>query len=127
MDQVACWETPAEYMEHVQKKGMLLNAGILAGHGTLRIAASGLVTRVLTEEEQKLLERYLDECMEMGCFGLSTGLQYFPGLQSDLNELLGCGKVLKNTAAYSPRTCAAIPTPWTMPSMRSSRWGSTAI
>jgi len=95
LDPVACGETPAEYMEHVQKKGMLLNAGILAGHGTLRIAASGLVTRVLTEEEQKLLERYLDECMEMGCFGLSTGLQYFPGLQSDFNELLGCGNDVK--------------------------------
>jgi len=95
MEKVACWVTPAEYMEHVQKKGMLLNAGILAGHSTLRIAASGLVTRVLTEEEQKRLERCLDECMEMGCFGLSTGLQYFPGLQSDLEELLGCGKVLK--------------------------------
>lgn len=95
MDEVACWETPAEYMEHVQKKGMLLNAGTLAGHGTLRIAASGLVTRVLTAEEQKLLERYLEESMEMGCFGLSTGLQYFPGLQSDLEELIGCGKVLR--------------------------------
>ncbi|HOL16493.1 MAG TPA: amidohydrolase family protein [Bacillota bacterium] len=95
MDQLVCWETPAEYMELVQKKGMLLNAGILAGHGTLRIAASGLVTRVLTVEEQKLLERYLDTCMEMGCFGLSTGLQYFPGLQSDQDELLGCGKVLR--------------------------------
>ncbi|HQD06705.1 MAG TPA: amidohydrolase family protein, partial [Bacillota bacterium] len=30
MEKVACWVTPAEYMEHVQKKGMLLNAGILA-------------------------------------------------------------------------------------------------
>lgn len=95
MDRIACWETPAEYMEHVQKKGMLLNAGILAGHGTLRIAASGLVTRVLTAGEQKLLERYLEECLEMGAFGLSTGLQYFPGLQSDLDELIGCGKVLQ--------------------------------
>lgn len=95
MENTVCWKTPAEYMEHVEKKGMLLNAGILAGHGTLRIAASGLVTRLLTEDEQKLLERYLEECMSMGCFGMSTGLQYFPGLQSDLDELLGCGKVLK--------------------------------
>lgn len=95
MEQTAFWKTPAEYMEHVEKKGMLLNAGILAGHGTLRIAASGLVTRLLNADEQKLLERYLEECMDMGCFGMSTGLQYFPGLQSDLDELLGCGRVLK--------------------------------
>ncbi|NLI70078.1 MAG: amidohydrolase family protein [Firmicutes bacterium] len=95
MEKTACWKTPAEYMEHVEKKGMLLNAGILAGHGTLRIAASGLVTRLLTGDEQKFLERYLEECLSMGCFGMSTGLQYFPGLQSDLDELLGCGKMLK--------------------------------
>ncbi|NLZ27973.1 MAG: amidohydrolase family protein, partial [Firmicutes bacterium] len=95
MENTVSWKTPAEYMEHVEGKGMLLNAGILAGHGTLRIAASGLVTRLLAGDEQKLLERYLEECMSMGCFGMSTGLQYFPGLQSDLDELLGCGKVLK--------------------------------
>ncbi len=95
MEKTARWKTPAEYMERVQKNGMLLNAGILAGHGTLRIAASGLVTRLLTPDEQKSLERYLDDSMAMGCFGMSTGLQYFPGLQSDLNELQGCGKVLK--------------------------------
>lgn len=95
MDATASWTTPVEYMEHVERKGMLLNAGILAGHGTLRIAASGLVTRLLTVEEKDLLERYLEECMAAGCFGMSTGLQYFPGLQSDLDELVGCGKVLK--------------------------------
>ena len=89
------WSTPAEFFERLQQEGLLLNIGTLAGHGSLRIAASGLVTRLLNGDEQAQLERYLTQAMEMGCLGLSTGLQYFPGLQSDTDELVGLGNVLK--------------------------------
>ena len=89
------WKTPAEFMDLMEKRGLLLNAGLLAGHGSLRIAASGLVTRLLTPDEQTRLEQFVERAMEMGCLGLSTGLQYFPGLQSDTEELLGCGRVVK--------------------------------
>ena len=89
------WTTPAEFFERLKRQGMLLNMGTLVGHGSLRIAASGLVTRLLTHDEQIRLERYLEQALEMGCLGLSTGLQYFPGLQSDTAELVGLGGVLK--------------------------------
>ena len=79
----------------MKRQGMLLNMGTLVGHGSLRIAASGLVTRLLTRDEQARLERYLEQALEMGCMGLSTGLQYFPGLQSDTAELVGLGGILK--------------------------------
>jgi len=91
----APWKTPAAFMEFMEKRGMLLNAGLLAGHGSLRIAASGLVNRLLDAGEQARLERLVDGALEMGCLGLSTGLQYFPGLQSDTRELEGCGRVLR--------------------------------
>ena len=91
------WNTPAEFFERLKRQGMLLNMGTLVGHGSLRIAASGLVTRLLTRDEQTRLERYLEQAMEMGCMGMSTGLQYFPGLQSDTDELVGAGGVLKRT------------------------------
>jgi N-acyl-D-amino-acid deacylase len=90
------WKSPGEFMSMLEKRGMLLNMALLAGHGTLRIAASGLVTRLLTNDEQKAMERYLKESMDEGCIGMSTGLQYFPGLQSDAAELDGLGKVLAN-------------------------------
>ena len=41
------------------------------------------------------MNAYLEEAMEMGCMGLSTGLQYFPGLQSDAGELDSLGSTLK--------------------------------
>jgi N-acyl-D-amino-acid deacylase len=95
--EIVDWNTPAEFFERLTRQGMLLNMGTLVGHGSLRIAASGLVTRLLNGDEQAQLERYLMQAMEMGCMGLSTGLQYFPGLQSDTNELVGLGNILKRT------------------------------
>lgn len=93
--EIVDWHTPDEFFNKLEKRGMLLNLGTLVGHGSLRVAASGLVTRLLEKDEMALLEKYLDEAMEMGCLGMSTGLQYFPGLQSDTDELTRLGAVLK--------------------------------
>lgn len=92
---IITWTSPAEFFEKLEDQGLLVNLGTLAGHGSLRIAASGLVTRLLHEDEQKAMEGYLEEALDMGCLGLSTGLQYFPGLQSDTAELTGLGAILK--------------------------------
>jgi len=89
------WSTPAEFLEQMEAKGLLLNMATLVGHGSLRIAASGLQTRLLHQDEQEKMNTYLEQAMEMGCLGLSTGLQYFPGLQSDSGELDALGKTVK--------------------------------
>ena len=89
------WNTPDEFLDKMQKRGLLLNMATLVGHGSLRIASSGLVTRLLHRDEEESMEKNLEQAMEMGCLGLSTGLQYFPGLQSDTEELNGLGRVLK--------------------------------
>ena len=92
------WNTPAQFMERLDREGILVNTATLVGHGSLRISSSGLVKRLLFPDEQKVMESYLEECMEMGCMGMSSGLQYFPGLQSDTEELSGLGSVLKKYA-----------------------------
>jgi len=89
------WNTPAEFFEQMEARGLLLNMATLVGHGSLRIAASGLKARLLHRDEQKMMNAYLEQAMEMGCLGVSTGLQYFPGLQSDAEELDALGKILK--------------------------------
>ena len=89
------WYTTAEFMEKLEKRGILLNMALLAGHGSLRIGAGGAANRLLYPDEQKKMEKYLEESMEMGCLGMSTGLQYFPGSQSDTQELVKLGNILK--------------------------------
>jgi N-acyl-D-aspartate/D-glutamate deacylase len=89
------WNTPSDFMSRMKRRGLPLNMGLLIGHGSLRIAVAGLSRRLLTPDEQSQMERHLSECLEMGCLGLSTGLQYFPGLASDSAELVGLGRVLE--------------------------------
>ncbi len=89
------WSKPADFMEMLERKGILLNMGLLVGHGSLRVTAAGSANRLLTGDEQARMEGYLRESLDMGCLGMSTGLQYFPGSQSDLAELTRLGKVLK--------------------------------
>lgn len=96
MDGEIHWQNPDQFMARAERQGLLLNMGLLVGHGSLRIATAGSVNRLLKEDEQNRMEHYLDVCLEMGCLGLSTGLQYYPGSQSDTDELVRLGRVLKS-------------------------------
>jgi N-acyl-D-amino-acid deacylase len=88
------WTDMGSFMQHMDAKGVPLNCGILAPHGMMRISACGLETRLAAKDEIAMMSRLLEECMEAGAFGMSTGLQYFPGNQSDTAELVELGKVL---------------------------------
>lgn len=87
-DAAVKWNTMGEFMEHVKKKGLLLNMALLVPHGMLRISALGLEDKPADAEALAFMKRHLEEGMEAGAFGLSTGLQYFPGLFSDTEELV---------------------------------------
>jgi len=89
------WTTPAEFMEMSERRGLLLNMALLIGHGSLRIAAAGSTTQLLNSDERSRMKGLLNQALEMGCLGLSTGLQYFPGSQSDTEELVELGSTLK--------------------------------
>ena len=92
------WTDMGSFMEHMDKKGVPLNCAMLAPHGMMRISACGLETRLASKDEVSMMSGLLDECMDAGAFGLSTCLQYFPGNQSDTEELVALGKTL---AKYS--------------------------
>lgn len=89
------WSKTGEYFDYLEKRGLPLNSAILAPHGLLRLHGVGPENRYATEEEVQRMAWALEECMEAGCIGMSTGLQYFPGSQSNTEELIALGKVLK--------------------------------
>lgn len=88
------WTDMASFMDHMDEKGVPLNCAMLAPHGMMRISACGLETRLAEPDEVKMMGRLLEECMDVGVYGLSTGLQYFPGNQCDTDELVTLGKTL---------------------------------
>ncbi|MEW6078200.1 MAG: amidohydrolase family protein [Thermodesulfobacteriota bacterium] len=81
------WDTMASYMEYVDKKGLLLNCAQLVPHGVMRISALGQSDKPADDKAIAMMQRLLAESLEAGAFGLSTGLQYAPGLHSDTREL----------------------------------------
>ncbi len=87
-DTAVRWKSMGEFMQHVEGMGLLLNMALLVPHGMLRISALGMEDRPADATAIGAMKRSLEESMEAGAFGLSTGLQYFPGLFSDTAELV---------------------------------------
>jgi N-acyl-D-aspartate/D-glutamate deacylase len=81
------WGTMAGYMDYVDRQGLLLNAVQLTPHGVLRISALGMTDKPADEKAVGMMRKLLAESLDAGAFGLSTGLQYAPGLHSDTREL----------------------------------------
>jgi N-acyl-D-aspartate/D-glutamate deacylase len=88
------WESTSEFMGFVEERGLLLNAALLAPHGVMRTSASGLSRRPCSPEEIGAMKGLLAESMEAGAFGLSAGLQYFPGSSAETAEVVELASVI---------------------------------
>lgn len=89
------WKDTAGFINYVEKQGVCMNTALLAPHGLLRIDAMGMENRAARRDEIEVMARRLDDCLDAGCIGMSTGLQYMPGLQSETDELVRLGRVIK--------------------------------
>jgi N-acyl-D-aspartate/D-glutamate deacylase len=92
---VVQWKSTAEFIDTLESRGVVMNCAMLCPHGLLRIDAQGFEGRPARDDEIAAMSRALEESMDQGCVGLSTGLQYFPGLKSETRELVELGRVLK--------------------------------
>jgi N-acyl-D-amino-acid deacylase len=89
------WNSMGEFMDTLETGGMALNTALLAPHGVLRMAETGQQMRLAADDENERMAQRLEECLAAGCIGMSTGLQYIPGSQSDTRELMRLAQVLK--------------------------------
>jgi N-acyl-D-aspartate/D-glutamate deacylase len=82
------WATLAAYLDALAAQGVALNVVQLVGHGTVRAAVTGpLATAAPTADELAAMERLVDEALDAGCAGISTGLGYAPGIFAGEPEL----------------------------------------
>jgi len=90
------WSNFKEYCDVVRKKGSNINLGFLLGHGTIRwTVMGGSKDRPPTKEEEEKILKYIEEGMEEGALGLSTGLSYIPSRYANTEEIVKCAKVVK--------------------------------
>jgi len=88
------WTSMAEYSDHLRNAGTAVNVVPLVGHNTVRGAVLGFDDVQPTLEQQSQMERLVQEAMEQGARGLSTGLYYAPGFYALTRELTGLARVV---------------------------------
>jgi N-acyl-D-amino-acid deacylase len=84
---VARWESFADYLGAVERVPLGPNVAFLAGHGTLRAAVLGADAAEPAPEALAAMIRHLEEALDAGAFGLSSGLIYAPGMHATRAEL----------------------------------------
>jgi N-acyl-D-amino-acid deacylase len=93
------WRTVAEYKKLVEEAKPAPNVVLLVGHNTLRVNVSGYENRHLTEAELDTLCQNLEQALDEGARGLSSGLVYSPGNYAPTDELIRLAAVLKKKDA----------------------------
>ena len=82
------FSTMREYMAEVEASPPALNLAPLVGHTALRAAAMDDVYRAASAGEIAHMEGLLDEALEAGCIGMSTGLAYPPAFEAPTDEVV---------------------------------------
>ena len=93
------WDGHAGYMAQVEARGVGVNIGVLAGHGTLRMAAMGRDERPPKPAEMAHMKALLREALDAGVLGMSSGLIYDPGRNAATDELAELAAEMRGTGA----------------------------
>jgi N-acyl-D-amino-acid deacylase len=88
------WTDVASYLRLLQDTGISVNHALLLGQGTLRETVSGEEDRQLTPAELAAVLHMVEEGMDQGAIGLSTGLEYVPGRFTPTEEIVALARVV---------------------------------
>ncbi|MHA1533064.1 MAG: N-acyl-D-amino-acid deacylase family protein [Candidatus Heimdallarchaeota archaeon] len=92
------WTSYSEYLDEMEKIGCSSNVAYFLGFGMIRLAAMGYEDRKPTKEEMQKMKDYIQDAMEAGAFGISTGLIYTPQAYAETDEVL---ELTKEVAKYN--------------------------
>ena len=96
------WNDVNGFFAQLERRGIALNYGTLIGHSDLRATVMGSADRLPTNDELKRMDQLMQEHLEAGVFGLSSGLIYTPGSFARENELITlCRRVAIYNGVYS--------------------------
>ncbi len=99
-EDIAGWDDFDSFCSFLEGRGTLLNAALLAPHALLRIDAMGLSTGTPGADARRKMRSNLETCLEQGAFGMSCGLQYFPGLQASTDEIEELAAAVARAGGY---------------------------
>ncbi len=88
------WKTVADYRERFAEARPAINAALLVGHNTLHAGICGYDPRAATPPEMAAMEKELEQALDEGAIGLSSGLAYPPGSAVPREEIIDLCKVV---------------------------------
>ena len=95
------WSSASDYLASADRSKVATVIS-LAGHGSLRIKVAGNTGRPLNSHEFDTMAGLLDESLQEGAAGLSSGLMYAPGSGASPQELIAlCRVVARRGGVYA--------------------------
>lgn len=86
----------SDFLDKLERTPVAVNVAAYAGHGTLRDRVLGEDwARPATAAEVRAMETLLAEEMAAGALGLSTGLEYDPGIHATTEEVIALARVAR--------------------------------
>lgn len=96
------WPDVRSYAEAWKAARPALNHALLVGHGTLRSAVLGDGDRHATAAELDEMRTRLRLALQQGAIGLSSGLEYVPGIYAPADEIEALARVVaENGGLYA--------------------------
>lgn len=93
------WSGYGQYLDCVAGLGTSANFAFLVGHNTVRLAA-GVAGSVASADQVTTMRGYVREAMHAGALGMSTGLEFEPGIQATTDELVDLAKIVGEYDGY---------------------------
>jgi N-acyl-D-amino-acid deacylase len=87
-----------EYMETFPATAV--NVVMQVGHNTLRLMVLGMEDRAPTGAEMGLMQKLLEEALDAGALGMSSGLFTPPGSYARPDEMITLGRVLRRLGGW---------------------------
>ena len=86
------WRSMSEYREVLDRAKPAINTVQFVGHNTLRSSVVGYAGRASTPDELRAMQRLLEQSLDEGGWGLTTGLVYQPGKYATNDEVVALAK-----------------------------------
>jgi N-acyl-D-amino-acid deacylase len=82
------WQSFGDYLDRLAESPLGVNVAALVGHGTVHSAVLGDALHAGEPEDIARMKQLVEEALDAGAAGLSSGLEYWPGLLASPEHLV---------------------------------------
>jgi N-acyl-D-amino-acid deacylase len=81
------WQSADGYFTRLENSASTMNRAFLVGHGRVRASVMGASLRQPNDDDVKKMQKLVEDAMDSGAVGLSSGLAYAPSCHATVGEI----------------------------------------